>query len=104
MCLIFDKFPSKEKADAFAVTVKEEFGLEAEVFDSQEASEEGLNDPNTTGLRDWFPQRLDPPIVLTDLIDWDESLSRQDDIDRIVAAEGRVEKAVEPFGGTFAGT
>jgi hypothetical protein len=86
MSLIFDSFPSTEKADAFVSVVKERYGLDGAVYSSQEASQD---QPQL--IWDPFPWGLDPPIVL---IERHESVQK----------ERAIETAVEPFGGTFVGT
>jgi hypothetical protein len=87
MCLIFDQFPSRNQAEAFAKATTKNFGLNATVYDSQEES--NRIDP--------FPFHLEPPIVLVDrpwLRDCEKSL----------AIEAAVEKTVGDYKGEFAGT
>jgi hypothetical protein len=79
--MIFDRSPSRERAEAFRAAVKAAVGLDGQIFDTEAAAHE--HDP--------FPWRLDPPIVHVD---------RCDDLD----VEDRVERRVALFGGTFAGT
>jgi hypothetical protein len=61
MSQIFDRFPSREKAEAFVRLVKRDFGLDGQVFDDEEKAFE----------HDMFPFRLDPPIVHIDRVDID---------------------------------
>ena len=72
--LIFDRFPSRTEAEAFAQATE----LKTCVFDTQ--TESNLVDP--------FPYLLEPPIVLV------ERGERDDEIERLVIN----------FGGEFAGT
>lgn len=81
MSLIFDRFPSMERAQAFAAHVEATFSHETQVFDSQERANE--NDP--------FPFKLDGPIVHVERF---EDYSHEDEIIQ----------AVRSFDGTFAGT
>jgi hypothetical protein len=76
--LIFDKFSSREQAEAFAATTTKRFGLETIVCDSHEESDQ--IDP--------FPFRLYPPIVLVERGHKEQEL----------------ERSVQGFGGRFAGT
>jgi hypothetical protein len=79
--LIFYRFPSRKKAEAYAMCVTEKYGRSATVYDTQEQS--AAVDP--------FPFRLLPPIVL---VERDEELTLEDEI----AA------TVKRYGGKFAGT
>lgn len=79
--MIFDNFPARKDAEAFAAHVKAEFGRDATVYDSQA-------DSNKV---DVFPFRLEPPIVL---------VQRLDDHD----GEDDVEESAVRFKGQFAGT
>jgi hypothetical protein len=81
--LIFDGFPSRALADAYAAWVIAKYERQACVYDSQEDSD--AVDP--------FPFRLNPPIVLVDRLESDT-----------VAHQARIEKSVKKFGGQFAGT
>lgn len=87
MSMIFDGFPTRADAEAFASHVKEEFGREATVHDSQEESDE----------EDEFPFELTPPIVLVDRRYSSKGRLRSN-------GEGRIERRVEKFNGRFAGT
>lgn len=78
--MIFDGFPSMERALAFARIVPSHFGLTARVFEDQESSD--ASDP--------IPVTLNPPIVQVERSDPETEAS--------VAA-----LAVE-FDGVFAGT
>ncbi len=82
MSMIFDRFPTRARAEAFRAAVKAEFDLDGQVFDTDAAAQS--HDP--------FPFRLEPPIVHVD---------RHDDA---AAVEERVIRLVAIFGGTFAGT
>jgi hypothetical protein len=79
--MIFDRFPSRDRTEAFRAFAKDEFGLDGQVFDTDDAAQE--HDP--------FLYRLDPPVVHIDRSD-DETVER------------RVVDLVTAFGGTFAGT
>jgi hypothetical protein len=79
--MIFDRFSSRERAEAFRAAVMAEIGLEGQIFDTVTAAQE--HDP--------FPGRLEPLIVHID---------RSDDRD----VEERVVQRATSFGGTFAGT
>lgn len=78
--LIFDAFPDRSAATAFAKAVKEKMQLRANVYDSQEVS--NRVDP--------FPFALVPPIVLVE-----RTMGDRDEV---------VEEMVVEFGGSFAGT
>jgi hypothetical protein len=78
--LIFDSFPSKEQAQAFADACQSRYGRKAQVFDSVNASDEV--DP--------FPFELRPPIVHVER-------------DTLEVEEG-IQSLVNQFGGDFAGT
>lgn len=84
MSMIFDRFPTRERGEAFRAAVKVEIGLDGQVFDTVAAAQE--HDP--------FPFRLDPPIVHIDRSG--EGLTG--------AVEKRVIALAASFGGTFAGT
>ena len=79
--LIFDGFPNKATAEAFAHHVEVTFGRPAQVFDTQEDS--NRVDP--------FLFELQPPIVLVE---------RDDDL----AREQAIECLVENFDGEYVGT
>jgi len=86
--MIFDHFPSTERAQAFRSAVEQRFGLDGQVFESAaEAQAVGF-----------FPFELDPPVVLVDRV----FLAGSDELD--FAVEQRVYDLVIEFGGTFAGT
>jgi hypothetical protein len=74
MSLIFDSFPTRQQAEAFASAEN------GQVFDTEEAAQEA--DP--------FPYPLTPPIVHTPRAGLDE--------------ERATELAVQEFGGRFVGT
>lgn len=80
--LIFDRFQKREQAEEFAAAVKERFGRETYVFDSQEAANE--SDP--------FPFALDGYIVHVER-DYDH-----------YEVEDEILPFVRDFGGVFAGT
>jgi hypothetical protein len=86
MSLIFDGFPSKEKAEAFVSNIREKFGLNGLVFDDVETAME----------HDVFPYELNVPIVHIDRPDM-----YRDDALKI---ERRIQQSVKQFGGVFAGT
>jgi hypothetical protein len=87
--MIFDRFPNRIKAEAFAKAVKEmnchacggKSTREAIICDSQKES----------NSIDIFPFKLDPPIVLVE---------RYEDL----SGEKEVRKLVSQFDGEFAGT
>ena len=87
--MIFDQFPSRKQAEAFAAYVKAEFRKDAQVFDSQKESNKV----------DIFPFQLFPPIVLVERYD-----DEDDDWMTKARKEEKIHKLVEQFEGTFAGT
>ena len=93
MSLIFDRFPSRDKAESFVAVIQKEFNLAGQIFDDSDSAQE--HDP--------FPWVLDPPVVHIDRPD-----IKMDDIDEEIAHNIAIEEAVEDrvtdFGGTFAGT
>jgi hypothetical protein len=86
MSLIFDRFPTREKAEEFVKDIHTEFGLDGQIFD----------DVATAMEHDIFPYELDPTIVHIDRPDMDD--------DNAFEIEKRVEERVTQFGGVFAGT
>lgn len=78
--LIFDSFPTRERAEAFVAAVRSQ-GRIANVYDSQDES----------NAADPFPFILRPPIVLV------ERLSGY-------VGEREIEAMVRGYGGDFAGT
>ena len=80
--MIFDRFPTKEDAKAFAEKVTATYGREATVYDSQEESNKV----------DIFPFQLDPPIVLVER-DYEN-----------FTFESEIEMLVKDYKGIFAGT
>jgi hypothetical protein len=80
MCLIFDRFASREQAEAFARAASQDFDLLACIYDTEQEAQEV--DP--------IPVVLEPPIV---------HVARAD-----LELEDRVEALVGAFGGKFAGT
>jgi hypothetical protein len=82
--LIFDKFPSREKAEEFARLVTRERALEVKVFDSQKESDK--SDP--------FPCQLTPPIVQVE-----RPNTGSPDTD--LGIERSVEERAACFGGSF---
>lgn len=80
--MIFDNFPSREKAEDFAAAVKKNYNRECWVHDTQESS----------NAQDPFPYRLDPPVVLVERdynhFTWEEEIAA----------------LVKQYGGTYAGT
>lgn len=81
--LIFHRFKDLKQADDFAICVRDTFGRASRIFNSQEESDKF--DP--------FPFELSPPIVLIER-DGDDGLE----------LEPKIEKLVEEFNGSFAGT
>jgi hypothetical protein len=81
MSLIFDHFKTLKRAEEFAQVVRGRYGLDAQVFDSDEEAQE--HDP--------FPWRQEPPVVHVD---------RSDDLD----VELEIEELVRDYGGEHAGT
>ena len=79
--MIFDRFPSRQKAEEFVETVCRDFNLQGWVFDDEESA----------SLSDEFPYRLEPPIVHIERSGY-------------LAVEQGVRDCVEKFGGRFAGT
>jgi hypothetical protein len=86
MSLIFDRFPSTEKAEAFVAEVSDLYGLDGAVFESQEDSED-----RSQPIWEWSPVLLEPPIALIEGAEGDDDF------------EQHVIKVVEPYGGTYAG-
>ena len=94
MALIFDSFKTRKDAEKFAATVMKKHGLRANVYDSQQESEpkditEIFGDPYKNGVKDDFPYRLVPPIVL---------------VERSESTDDAVGDLVEQYGGVFVGT
>ncbi len=85
--LIFDRFPTRQKAEDFVAYVKDKFNLWAQVYDSQKEANKV----------DIFPWALDAPIVLVErtLLACD---SEGENIEILIETD------VDKFGGTFAGT
>jgi hypothetical protein len=86
MSMIFDGFPTRDKAEEFVKDIHAEFGLGGLVFDDMESAME----------HDVFPFELNPTIVHIDRPDMDDDNARE--------IEKRVEGRVTQFGGVFAGT
>jgi hypothetical protein len=82
--LIFHKFKSRRKAEAYADAVTAKYKRWTNVYDTQEESNEV--DP--------FPFLLRPPIVLVDRLGVDDDLE----------TELEIEQFVKDYGGKFAGT
>lgn len=95
MALIFDSFRTREDAEKFAATITKKYRVRANVYDTQQESEpKDISeifgpDPYRNGVKDDFPFRLIPPIVLVE---------RSEKTDDAVSAFG------EQYGGRFAGT
>jgi hypothetical protein len=117
MCLIFDRFESREAADKFAAAITEKFGRKASVYDNQVESEPiRIFDPNgglpiivescvgdvgeDGKLKDFFPFKLDGPIVLVERND----ANTESEITKQVEIESAIEEEVEKYTGEFAGT
>jgi hypothetical protein len=90
--LIFERFPSMERAGEFALYCTLAFGREAIVCRDQEESQ--TIDP--------FPYVLEGPLVLVERenIDYDNPLAVQADL----AREKEIAASVVKFHGQFAGT
>jgi hypothetical protein len=86
MSLIFDRFPSRDKAESFVAEIQRKFGLAGLVFDDEESAFE--HDP--------FPYSLEAPIVYIDR----PGIDHPDHYE----IERAVEARVEAFRGEFAGT
>jgi hypothetical protein len=80
--LIFDGFPSRVKAEAYATCVTDKYKRSATVYDTQEQSD--AVDP--------FPFRLVSPIVLVERHEIGDEQEQQ------------IEEMVQNFDGRFAGT
>ena len=78
--MIFDSFPSLEKAMTFAREIKRRYRLDVEVF----------TDSKSAHWHDWFPGVQVPPVVHVDRTEID--------------TEREIEELVEEFGGVFIGT
>jgi hypothetical protein len=78
--MIFDRFPTRDHASAFARHVAATYDLNVRVFDSAREAAEA----------DYFPFELTAPVVLVD---------RSDELE-----ERPIEESVLAYGGTFAGT
>jgi hypothetical protein len=89
MSLIFDRFPSRKKAENFAAFIEGKYGLKGQIFEDETAAM--VHEP--------FPYKLDPSIVHIDR-PGDDHLEVED----ILKIEEAVEAEVRAFGGTFAGT
>jgi hypothetical protein len=87
MSLIFDQFPSRQKAEEFVNAVKACFDLDGQVFDDEGTAQE----------HDLFPFPLYPPIVHIDRAEAEEVSSR-------LTLESKVRGLVHAFGGDYAGT
>jgi len=99
MALIFNKFDSREQADAFAGHVRKTYNRKVSVYDSQDAAAgEGTGKnfrelmSDSENVYDVFPWQLDAPIVLVERID--EGYTQEE----------LIEADVEKFAGVFAGT
>lgn len=90
--LIFDRFPTKEKAQEFGDEFKRRFGLEFHVCETDEQARQF----------DVFPFAVDPIIVMME-----RPISKantDDEWDLAIATENFVVKRVAQYGGSFAGT
>ena len=92
MALIFDQFPTQERAEAFVAAVKERHELRGSVYESQDEMNEAFVSVEAAEGRivDVFPFQLDGLVAL---IERDE-----------FADERAIEASVAEFGGRFAGT
>ena len=86
MSLIFTRFPDMDQARAFAAAVKDQHGLDGQVFDDAVAAHN--HDP--------FPWVQHPPVVHID--------RELDGVDSTVATEDAVIAMVPKFGGVYVGT
>jgi hypothetical protein len=93
--LIFDTFETRQKAEQFADCVKQKYGVDAFVYDSQAESEgqnaQGIEFAEWIAKYDICPFELMAPIVL---------VHRPKDASK----ESKIEKMVRKFNGVFAGT
>jgi hypothetical protein len=80
MSLIFNEFVNVDRAREFVATVRERFGLEGQVFESEDDAH--VHDP--------FPWVQEPPVTHIDRTD--------------LATEEQVIALACEFGGTFLGT
>jgi hypothetical protein len=87
MSLIFDSFPTMERAHAFQAEVKKRFNLDGQVF--ADAAEAFDHDP--------FPYEMKPPVVHID-----RPGLRTTAIPFTI--EQHIERLVEDYGGIFLGT
>jgi hypothetical protein len=120
--LIFDRFPSRLRAEEFALDVAEKFYLKAYLYDSQDTMHEdferqlaqaaaGKEVEQTSTL---FPFELTPPIVLVERPQHHHvSTLAQEHGLKVVAngppdydlqSQDEIEACVCRYGGTFAGT
>jgi hypothetical protein len=115
MALIFDRFKTRKKAEAFAAHVRETYKRKASVYDSQEASQGpngGFPKDNDVEVYDIFPYELTAPIVLVERFheQIDSAIFNDPSKLRKYIDEGQpdtesfIENDVEKFGGVFAGT
>jgi hypothetical protein len=104
MSLIFDQFPTRERAEAFVAAMAERHARKAKVFDSQEAMEARVDEMLQGGgvveghETEWFPGQLEAPIALV------SRFSLHDDAESELREEAEIKTLVEQFGGTFVGT
>lgn len=82
--LIFDRFPSTERATEFVAAVKDRYALDGEVYASQDESD----------AADPFPFELTPPIALIE----------RPPLTAPRKLEAEIENFVQGFDGVFAGT
>lgn len=95
MCMIFDRFETRSRAEEYAAHIANTFGLKTQVFDSQDEMEEPRppflgGDRPADQMWDVFPSALIAPIVLVDRTEFD--------------IERKVEDAVKEFAGVYCGT
>jgi len=92
MSMIFDNFPSLEKAEAFAKKVREHYCLRAQVFMEENQAQEHDRGPEVHVDR----------VVLVVKEKGVRNLRKE--IAWTIAIEEGVEKLVEEFGGVYIGT
>jgi hypothetical protein len=98
MSLIFDNFKSRERAEEFAADVRLTFRRRTDVHDTQEemvgaAGHNPFKKAKDGKLHDYFPYKLNPPIVLVERLDNEPP-----------GTESRIIDLVVKYGGEFAGT
>ncbi|MGB9432354.1 MAG: hypothetical protein WBQ89_08940 [Candidatus Acidiferrum sp.] len=118
MSLIFDSFPTVQKALAFQQAVEAKFPEHrTHVWMSQGEMEKlcrrqldfcitglGSLSPEEAEIEaDMFPWQLIPPIVLVSRAEFDDP-DRESALQQMIKRETAIEQMVKKFGGVFAGT